>query len=168
LPKFSASPWVLDVRRHLKCFASFFGRGDEPEKFARFAPQIFLAAPSDILQATRGPIRHSRKYGGATRRARGFPKIGHHWLPCRQPFEPMQGHRKILRPDVFAECKKCAMPSQILDCRFHPYVDLNLLNAGVALDVKNAVGNKQIVIKFLRTTNVQDCVRIAIELPDFF
>ena len=43
-----------------------------------------------------------------------------------------------------------------------------MLNAGVALDVKNAIGNEQVVVEFLGATDVQDCVRIAIQLPDFF
>jgi len=60
------------------------------------------------------------------------------------------------------------MPSQIIDRRFYFLVDLDLFNAGIALDVKNAIGNKQVVIEFLRAANVEDCVRIAIELPDFF
>ena len=34
------------------------------------------------------------------------------------------------------------MPPEIFDCRFHAFVDLDLLNAGVALDVQNAIGNK--------------------------
>jgi hypothetical protein len=37
-----------------------------------------------------------------------------------------------------------------------------LLKAGVALDVKNAIGNEQVVVEFLGATDVQDCVRIAI------
>jgi len=56
--------------------------------------------------------------------------------------EAMQRHWKIFRPDIFAEGKKCAMPPQILDCRFHSFVDLDLLNAGVALDVQDAVRNE--------------------------
>ena len=60
------------------------------------------------------------------------------------------------------------MPPQIFDCRFHAFVDLDLLNAGVALDVKNAIGNEQIVIELLRAANIQDCVGVAIKLPDFF
>ena len=34
------------------------------------------------------------------------------------------------------------MPSQILDCRFYALVDLDLLDARVALDVKDAIGNQ--------------------------
>ena len=60
------------------------------------------------------------------------------------------------------------MPSEIFDCRFDSLVDLDLLNAGIALDVKNAVGNQQIVVELLRAANVQDRVSLAIELPDFF
>ena len=62
-------------------------------------------------------------------------RVGSHLKPC-------SGTGKIFRPDVFAECKKRVMPPQIFDCRFHAFVDLDLLNAGVALDVKNAIGNE--------------------------
>ncbi len=34
------------------------------------------------------------------------------------------------------------MPPQIFDCRFHALVDLDLLDARVALDVKDAIGNE--------------------------
>ncbi len=101
-------------------------------------------------------------------RPRRFPKICHHGLSRGQPFESMQRNRKILCPDVFAECEKRVMPPQIFDCRFHAFVDLDLFNAGIALDVKNAVGNKQIVIELLRAANVQDGVSFAIQLPDSF
>src|SRR6266550_4006448 len=80
----------------------------------------------------------------------------------------MQWNRKIACPDVFAECEKRVMSPQIFDCRFHAFVDLDLFNTGVALDVKNAVGNEQVVVEFLGATDVQDCVRIAIQLPDLF
>ena len=80
----------------------------------------------------------------------------------------MQRNRKIVCPDVFAECEKRVVPSQIFDCRFYAFVDLDLFNTGVALDIKNAIGNEQVVVEFLRATNVQDGVRISIELPDFF
>ena len=75
---------------------------------------------------------------------------------------------KAFRPDVLAKREKRAMPSQIFDCRFYTFVDLDLLNAGVALDVKNSIGNEQVLVKFLRPANVQDCISLAIELPDFF
>ena len=39
-------------------------------------------------------------------------------------------------------------------------------NARIALDVKNAIGNEQIVIEFLCAANVQDRIGVAIELPD--
>src|SRR5262252_2694481 len=80
----------------------------------------------------------------------------------------MQWDREVFCADVFAECEKSAMPPQILDCRFYAFVDLDLLHAGVALDVKNTVRNQQIVVELLRTTNVQNCIRIAIELPNCF
>ncbi len=54
----------------------------------------------------------------------------------------MRRNGKTFCPDVFAECKKRAMPSQIFDGRFYSLVDLDLLNARVALDVENSIGNK--------------------------
>ena len=79
----------------------------------------------------------------------------------------MRRHGEPFRADVFAKGKKRSMPSQIFDCRFYSLVDLDLLNGGVALDVKNAIGNKQVVVEFLRPANVQDRVSIPIELLDF-
>jgi len=43
-----------------------------------------------------------------------------------------------------------------------------LLNAGIALDVQNSIGNEQVVVEFLCAANIQDRVRVAIDLPDFF
>src|SRR5262249_34160498 len=80
----------------------------------------------------------------------------------------MQWHRKIPGPDVFAKREERVVPSQIFDCGFHTFVDLDLLDAGVALDVKNAIGSEQVVVEFLRAADVQDRVRIAIEFTDFF
>ena len=60
------------------------------------------------------------------------------------------------------------MPPEIFDRRFHPLVDLDLFNTRVALDVKNAIGNKQVVVEFLRAANIQDGISVSIELPDFF
>jgi len=79
----------------------------------------------------------------------------------------MRRHGETFCADIFAKGKKRAMPSQIFDCRFYSLVDLDLLNGRVALDVKNAIGNEQVVIKFLRPANVQDGISIPIELPDF-
>ena len=58
------------------------------------------------------------------------------------------------------------MSFQILNCRFHAFIDLDLLDAGIALDVQNAIGNEQIVVEFLCAADVQDRVRFAIKLPN--
>ena len=97
-----------------------------------------------------------------------FPKIGHDWLPRRQPLESVHRHRKIFRPDIFAESEKRVMPPQIFDRRFYAFVDLDLFNAWIAFDVENAIAREQIVVEFLRAANVQDGVGFAIKLPDFF
>ena len=70
--------------------------------------------------------------------------------------------------DILTKCEQRAMPPQILDCRFYAIVDLDLLNAGIALDVKDSIRNEQVVIEFLRAANVQDRVGLAIEPPDSF
>src|SRR5262249_15604245 len=56
LLKFSARFCIVDVGCHLECFAGFFWRGDEPEKFAGLTPEIFFSAPGDVFQAARGPV----------------------------------------------------------------------------------------------------------------
>ena len=76
--------------------------------------------------------------------------------------------RKAFGADVFAESEERMMPAQVLLCRFHALVDLNLFNARIAFDVENAIGNQQIVVKLLCAADVQDCVRFAIKLPNFF
>ena len=80
----------------------------------------------------------------------------------------MQRNGKIVCADVFAKRKQRAMPSQIFDGRFYSLVDFDLFDAGIALDVKNAIGNEQVVIKFLRAANIQNRISLAIKLPDFF
>ncbi len=60
------------------------------------------------------------------------------------------------------------MSLQILNCRFHALIDLDLLDAGIALDVQNAIGNEEIVVEFLCAADVQDRVRFAIKLPNSF
>src|SRR5206468_234496 len=61
-----------------------------------------------------------------------------------------------------------AMPPQILDCGFYTFVDLDLLNAGIAFDVKDTIGHEQVIVEFLRPADIQNRVGFAIELPDFF
>ncbi len=60
------------------------------------------------------------------------------------------------------------MSSQIIDRRSYALIDLDLFNARIALDVKNAIGSEQIVVEFLRAADVQDGVRFSIELSDSF
>jgi hypothetical protein len=63
---------------------------------------------------------------------------------------------------VFAKGEEGMMSSQILNCRFHALIDLDLLDAGIALDVQNAIGNEEIVVEFLCAADVQDGVRFAV------
>ena len=60
------------------------------------------------------------------------------------------------------------MSLQIINCRSYTFVDLDLFNAGIALDVKDAIGNEQVLVEFLRAANVQDRIGIPIELTNFF
>ncbi len=46
-------------------------------------------------------------------------------------------------------------------------IDLDLLDARVALDVKNALALQQIVVELLSSADVEDRVRLAVELLDF-
>jgi hypothetical protein len=76
--------------------------------------------------------------------------------------------RKVFGADIFAKGKECMMSSQVLLCRFHVLIDLDLLDAGIALDVQNAIGNEKIVVEFLCAADVQDRVRLALKLPNWF
>src|SRR5207248_3111884 len=72
--EFVADFIVLDIGRELEGFAGTFRRGDKAEEFARFAPEIFGAAPLDVFQSTRGPVRDRGENGGRRGPANGFPK----------------------------------------------------------------------------------------------
>src|SRR5438552_8700983 len=140
--KFSAGRGAIDVCRQLKCFACFLWRGDEPKKFARFTPKVFLSAPRNIFYTAGGPLCYRRKNGSSRSRLLCFPQIGHHRLPRGKPFESVRRYGETSCPDVFAECEKRAMPSHIFTCRFYSLVDLDLLNDGVAFNIENAIGNQ--------------------------
>ena len=68
--------------------------------------------------------------------------------------------------DIFTKREQRVVPPQIIDGRSHTLVDLDLLNAGIALDIENTIGNKQVVVEFLRSANVQDRVGVAIKLSN--
>src|SRR5207248_5517333 len=108
---------VLNVSRQLKCFAGFLRRGDEAQKFARLAPEIFPATPGDVFQSAGRPIRNRREncrlFGCAIR----FPKIGHDRLPGRVPFESVRWNRKTFRADVFTKREEGVVTAEIVDCR---------------------------------------------------
>ena len=53
----------------------------------------------------------------------------------------MQRNRKTLRPDVFAKSEQGVMTTEIFGCRFYAIVDLDLLNARIAFDVKDAIAD---------------------------
>ena len=56
--------------------------------------------------------------------------------------------------------------SQILDRRFYPLIDLDLLDARIAFDVENAIACEQVVVEFLRAADVQNGVGFAIEFAN--
>ena len=90
-------------------------RVNETNKLARFAPEIFLAAPVDVLQSARGPIGNGCEDRARRRRALRFPKVGHDRLPGWKPLQSMEWHRKLFRSDVFAKGKKGMMSFEIID-----------------------------------------------------
>ena len=80
----------------------------------------------------------------------------------------MCGHREILGADIFSEGEKRVVAAQILDGRFDPLIDLDLLDARIAFDVENAIAREQIVVEFLRAADVQDRVGFAVEFANSF
>src|SRR5207302_203254 len=46
--------------------------------------------------------------------------------------------------------------------------DLDLLDSGIAFDVKNAIAREKVCVEFLSAANIQDGVGFAVELADFF
>src|SRR6266496_2321838 len=110
--------------------------------------KLFVPMFSPKVKSARCRLRYS------DRKPICSPQIGHYRLPRWEPVESVRWYGEAFRPNVFAKGKKRAMPSQIFDCGFYFLVDLDLLNTGVALDIKNAIGNEQVVIKFLRAANI--------------
>src|SRR3979411_2732014 len=143
-----------------------FLRPHESNELKRFAPKIFLSAPGDVFQPAGRPISH-RSENGAIRGAICFAQICDNELPCRQPLEAACRDRELFRADVFSKREKCTMPAEIIDCRSHALIDLDLLDAGIALYVENAIAFQQVIVEFLRAADVQDRVRVAIKLTDF-
>ena len=97
-----------------------------------------------------------------------FPKIGDYRLTRRQPFQSVHRHWKTFGADVFAKGEKRVMSSADNRSSILPLIDLDLFNAWIALDVKNAIGSEQIVVEFLRAADVQDRVCFSIELSNSF
>ena len=76
--------------------------------------------------------------------------------------------RKAFGADVFAKSEKGMMSAQILNCRFHALIDLDLLDPRIAFNVQNPIRNEQIVVEFLCAADVQNSVRIPVKLPNSF
>ena len=78
----------------------------------------------------------------------------------------MRRNGKSLRANVFAKGEKRVMPAEIPARGRVAFVDLDLLHAGIAFDVKNAVALQQVVIEFLAPANIEDGIGVPVELPD--
>src|SRR5437899_939845 len=159
---------ISNIGRELKYFAGFLWRSGEAQELARFAPEIFLAAPGDVFHSAGRPIRNRSKHRRPRWSASGLPKISHDWLTGWMPSESVRRHRKTFGADIFTEGKKCVMTLQIIDCRSYAPVDFDLLNTGIALDVKKAFTGKKVLVQFLRAANIQDRIGFAIKLTDLF
>src|SRR2546423_4349713 len=154
--KFFAGPVVLNVSCELERFARAFRRGDELNELAGFAPQIFFAAPLDVFQSAGGPVRDGSENGGRSRPAIRFPKSGNDGLARGQPLQIVCRDGEPFGADVLAEGEERVMALEIFQRRFVTLIDFDLLNAGIAFDVENAIAGEQIGIEFLRAANVED------------
>ena len=80
---------ILDRRRDLEGLTRTPGRVDKAKELARFAPDIFFAAPLDILKPARIPVGHRGENGGRIAGPAVPPKIGNHRLARGMPAEFM-------------------------------------------------------------------------------
>ena len=87
-------------------------------------------------------------------------RVGSHFNLCSGT-----GNRSL--PMFSPKVKRAMMLTQIIDRRSGALIDLDLLDARVALDVKNALASQQIVIEFLGAADIEDRVRLAVKLLDF-
>ena len=76
------------------------------------------------------------------------------------------GTGKTLGADIFAEGEQGVVASKIFDRRFVLLVDFDLFDAGIALEVEDAIAGEQVGIEFLGAADVKDGVGFAIELAD--
>jgi len=152
--KFFARLVVLDVGGQLEGFTGAFRSGNEPDELTRFAPEILFAAPLDVFQSARGPVRDRSENRRGTGRAIRFPKIGHDGLAGREPLQIVRGNGEQLAPDIFAEGEEGVVALEIFEGRFVPLVDLDLFDSGVAFDVENPVTGQQVGIEFLGAADV--------------
>ena len=58
------------------------------------------------------------------------------------------------------------MTAEISACAGDAFVHLDLLDARIAFDVENAVALEQVVVELLRSANIQDRIRVPVELAD--
>src|SRR3954468_24493565 len=74
--------------------------------------------------------------------------------------------RKRFGPDIFAEGKKGVMAPEILEGGFLALIHFDLLNAGIAFDVENAIAGEQIGVELLGAADVEDGVGFTVKLAD--
>src|SRR2546421_4296653 len=78
----------------------------------------------------------------------------------------MSRDREALCADVFAEGEEGVVALEIFDRRFVILIDFDLFDAGIALDVEDAVAAEEIGIEFLGATDVEDRIGFTVKLPD--
>src|ERR1043166_1657678 len=113
--KLFSSLVVLYVGGEFEGFTGAFRSGDEANEFARFAPEIFFAAPFDVFQSAGGPVGDGSENGGGTGSAISFPEISDNRLAGRQPLQIVGRNREALGADVLAKGEKRVMPAEIFN-----------------------------------------------------
>lgn len=79
----------------------------------------------------------------------------------------MQGHRKSFGANVFSKSEKRAVLAQVVDGRTNSFVDLDLFDAGITLDIEDAVTLEQVIVEFLGSANIKDRVGFPVKLLNF-
>ena len=95
-----------------------------------------------------------------------LPEIGHDRLAGGQPAKAVERHRELGRADVLAKSEERVVLLQVIDGGLLALVDLDLLDAGIALDIEDAVALEQVLVEFLRAADVQDGIGLPVELDD--
>ena len=134
-------------------------------ELGQFAPEIMLTAPDDVFLAPGGQVRNRREARGlGASGSRTIPEVADHRLPGRQPRQPVQRHRELRLSDTLAEREARAVPREELGGGFVALVHLDLFDGGVAFDVHDPVAAQQVVVQFVRATEVEQGVAFFVEI----